>query len=187
MTQLQTRETAQTPSEPTYPQDNGTKWTSLVVVGVIALLAAAFGVAIWANSDTETANQPEVGAVSNSVEIVQNEIDKALAATGAEPSSVEIVQNEIDAALTAQARQWTPYWVTEAEVDVAFAATAAPVAGFESDQEATSIHLNTGSVTGEYYGNSGELYPALPPAVAATDFDYNPDGGLDAVSFSAGN
>jgi len=49
----------------------------------------------------------------------------------------------------------------------------APVDGFESGREATSIHLNTGMVTGEYYGNSGELYPALPVAAATTGFDYD--------------
>lgn len=52
-------------------------------------------------------------------------------------------------------------------------AAATPVAGFEYGQEATSVHLNTGAVTGEYYGNSGELYPALSVAAAATGFDYD--------------
>ena len=99
MTQLQTRETVQTPSEPVSPQEQGSKWTTFVVVGVVALLAAAFGVAIWANSDNQPETTTDFGASSDSVEIVQSEIDKAQASADSEPSSVEIVQNEIDKAL----------------------------------------------------------------------------------------
>ncbi|MEN8238582.1 MAG: hypothetical protein ABFR53_05195, partial [Actinomycetota bacterium] len=56
-------------------------------------------------------------------------------------------------------------------------ATVAPVlesvSGFTYDHEATPIHIASPGVTTEYFGNSGELYPAISVLPAATGFAYD--------------
>ena len=46
------------------------------------------------------------------------------------------------------------------------------VTGFEYTEDATTGHLAQGAVTGEYYGNSGVLYPALMVPAIASGFEY---------------
>ena len=56
-------------------------------------------------------------------------------------------------------------------------ATVAPVlesaTGFAYENEATAIQIAGPGVTAEYFGNSGELYPAISVLPAATGFAYD--------------
>ena len=56
-------------------------------------------------------------------------------------------------------------------------ATVAPVlesaSGFAYDHEVTAIHVARPGVTAEYFGHSGELYPAISVLPAATGFAYD--------------
>jgi hypothetical protein len=55
--------------------------------------------------------------------------------------------------------------------------TVAPVlesrSGFEYDHEVTTGQIVSPGVTTEYFGNSGELYPALSVLPSATGFAYD--------------
>ena len=56
-------------------------------------------------------------------------------------------------------------------------ATVAPViesaSGFAYDNEATAIQIAGPGITTQYFGNSGELYPAISVLPAATGFAYD--------------
>ena len=157
MTQLQTRETTQTPSEPVSPQEQGSKWTAFVVGGVLALLAAAFGLALWANSNAEPETTTDFGASSDSVEIVQNEIDKAVAATGAETSSVEIVQDEIDKALAEAQAEPSSVAIVQSEIDRAIA---------EAQAEFSSVEIVQNEIDKAVAGSEAEQRAAAEDAAA---------------------
>ena len=186
MTQLQTRETTQTPSEPVSPQEQGSKWTAFVVGGVLALLAAAFGLALWANSNAEPETTTDFGASSDSVEIVQNEIDKALAATGTETSSVEIVQNEIDKALAEAGTEPSSVAIVQSEIDRAIA---------EAQAEFSSVEIVQNEIDKALAQAETELSPSeIEQAVESRQVrfsedsvdpvaNYGSEGGLDAASF----
>ena len=45
--------------------------------------------------------------------------------------------------------------------------------GFAYENEATPIHIASPGITAEYFGNSGELYPAITVLPAATGFAYD--------------
>lgn len=70
-------------------------------------------------------------------------------------------------------------FVTIAIVVVATRAdtTVAPVlesaSGFAYENEATAMHVASPGITTEYFGNSGELYPAISVLPAATGFAYD--------------
>jgi hypothetical protein len=84
-------------------------------------------------------------------------------------------------------REWL--WIGLSAIVIAFVAlafiwvanqpanTAAPVlesvSGFEYGHEVTAARVVSPGITTEYFGNSGELYPALSVLPAATGFAYD--------------
>lgn len=113
------------------PVSPGAHWnlqTVGIVFGAFVLMAAAFGVAMWLDSDSETTTRSEVQTVTvepSSVAIVQAEIDAAIATANAEPSSVAIVQAEIDSAVAATTAEPSSVEIVQAEIDAAIAAASA--------------------------------------------------------------
>ena len=98
-------------------------WRSVaIVIGAFAVMAAAFGLAMWLDSDSETVAPSEVSTAtveSSSVAIVQAEIDAARAALAPEVSSVDVVQAEIDAARAALTAEPSSVEMVQAEIDKA--------------------------------------------------------------------
>lgn len=99
MTQLlerteQATPTTEAPSQPTTTQSWG---RAALVAGAVAVAGAAVAIAVTVATNDDP--QPAPAQASNASEVIQNEIDAALAARQAEPSSVAIVQGEIDRAV----------------------------------------------------------------------------------------
>ena len=134
-------------------------WRSIaIVVGAFAVMAAAFGLAMWLDSDSGTVAPSEVSTAtveSSSVDIVQAEIDAARAALATEVSSVEIVQAEIDAARAATAADVSSVEVVQAEIDAARAlliAEAFLASEVLPESEAAPGHGTSGGLDADSFG-----------------------------------
>ncbi|MGI9666833.1 MAG: hypothetical protein ACR2N2_07000 [Acidimicrobiia bacterium] len=64
-------------------------------------------------------------------------------------------------------------WAVVRPFETSTAALPAETVGFEYSTEATPLHMPVAGVTGEYYGLSGELFPAITVLPAASGFDYD--------------
>ena len=160
------------------PVSPGAHWdrrTIAIVVGALVLMAAAFGLAMWLSSDSETTTQAEVQTVSaepSSTEIVQAEIDAAIAGASAEASSVEIVQAQIDAALASANVEPSSVAIVQAEIDAALATKTA------AEQTASDVAPSHGASGGYDATSFGGTTESVNPTEG-----YGASGGLDAASF----
>ena len=102
-------------------------WMWAAVIVALVLVAGAIGYAVYDNTtggETSTESVVVPSADSNSVAIVQSEIDAALALRTALPSSVAIVNAEIEKALMGFDSATSSVEIVNAEIEEALARRA---------------------------------------------------------------
>ena len=103
-------------------------WAAMIVALIV--VAGAIGYAVYdstTGSETSTESVAVASAGSDSVAIVQSEIEAALALKTAPPSSVEIVNAEIDKALMGFDSATSSVEIVNAEIEAALAGSPTDV------------------------------------------------------------
>ena len=130
-------------------------WLWAAVIVAVVVVAGAIGYAVYDGTTSESA-APESAAVSadsDSVAIVQAEIDGALARANAPASSVEIVNAEIEKALMGSGSAASSVEIIQASIDEALIGAGSATSSVEIVQATIDEALAEGA--------TGTVSPAL--------------------------